>query len=76
MVRNMIHKLTLQDHGGKDDFHIDTGLTVDVRKLAFGIEETLKAKHCFNKKIIMAGVDLLQGFLKRHSGLSIRFQQP
>ena len=49
------------------------GLTTrDVRRLAYEIAERRGIQHHCNKASGMAGIDWLDGFLKRYSDLSIR----
>lgn len=46
--------------------------TLDLRRLAYQLAKKNNKKHNFNNEKEMAGVDWLNGFLKRHPELSIR----
>ena len=49
------------------------GLTIrDLRSIAFQLAERNNLPHPFNRTMMMAGLDWVHGFLKRHPKLSIR----
>jgi hypothetical protein len=47
-----------------------------MRELAYQVAENIKLHHGFNGENKAAGLDWLEGFLNRHSELSLRKREP
>ena len=50
--------------------------TNEIRQLAYKLAERFKLRHPFNHENEMAGIDWVQGFLKRHNNLTYRKPEP